>query len=97
MSRRRTNTPAASTVRGRRHELLRKGGFGVYRATVHEDRLSDLVRRGLLSDRETHDLAAVERALTEWLARSLPVDGQSNTFDNSPRTLSNSLPKESLQ
>lgn len=97
MSRRRTDRPAKGTIRSRRHAALRDAGYAVYRATVHEDRLTDLVRRGLLPDRETHDQAAVERALTEWLDRSLPVDGQSNTFDNPPRTLSHSPPKESLQ
>jgi hypothetical protein len=71
VSRRPALKPAKSTIRGRLHAARRKAGFGVYRVTVHEDQLTALVRRGRLTDWQTTDVAAVERALTEHLGASL--------------------------
>jgi hypothetical protein len=67
----RSDNPAASTIRGRRHKALRAAGFAVYRVTVHEDQLTALVLSGRLADREASDPAAVERALTEHVAATL--------------------------
>lgn len=76
MSRRRTDSPAPSTLRGRRHTARRREGCGVYRVIIGEQQLTTLVRTGWITDHQSTDQAAVERALTALLANLLNASCQ---------------------
>jgi hypothetical protein len=73
VARRPSDTPAQSTIRGRRHADLRRKGISVYRVPMHEDGLTGLIAAGFLSEGDDADDVKVGRAIGAFIASSFEL------------------------